>query len=74
MKQQRNAAWWQVLPAVALLGLVGFIPLVAVFNYSFFDIFTLDSRFWVGTEWYAALVGTRLPSLSRKIPLPKARY
>ncbi|MEQ6204792.1 sugar ABC transporter permease [Sulfitobacter sp. HNIBRBA2951] len=58
MKQQRNAAWWQVLPAVALLGLVGFIPLVAVFNYSFFDIFTLDSRFWVGTEWYAALVGT----------------
>ena len=58
MKQQRNAAWWLVLPAVALLSLVGFIPLVAVFNYSFFDIFTLDSRFWVGTEWYAVLVGT----------------
>ena len=58
MKQQSNAAWWLALPAIALLGLVGFVPLVAVINYSFFDIFTLDSRFWVGAEWYAALVGT----------------
>lgn len=58
MKERRNTAWWLVLPAVALLFLVGLLPLFAVINYSFFDIFTLDSRFWVGSEWYAALVGT----------------
>jgi glycerol transport system permease protein len=58
MKQRRNAAWFFVLPAVAVLGLVGLIPLMAVINYSFFDIFTLESRFWVGGEWYAELVGT----------------
>ncbi len=58
MKQRRNAAWFFVLPAVAILGLVGLIPLMAVINYSFFDIFTLESRYWVGGEWYAELVGT----------------
>lgn len=58
MKERRNTAWWLVLPSVALLFLVGLLPLFAVINYSFFDIFTLDSRFWVGSEWYAALVGT----------------
>ncbi|MFK7874315.1 MAG: carbohydrate ABC transporter permease [Paracoccaceae bacterium] len=58
MKQTRNAAWWLVLPAVAVLSFVGLVPLIAVLNYSFFDIFTLDSRFWVGSEWYTDLVGT----------------
>ena len=57
IKQHRNTAWWLVFPAVSLLFLVGLVPLIAVINYSFFDIFTLDSRFWVGAEWYAALVG-----------------
>ncbi len=37
---------------------VGLVPLLAVINYSFFDIFTLESRFWVGTEWFAELVGS----------------
>ncbi|MGH1366978.1 MAG: carbohydrate ABC transporter permease [Maritimibacter sp.] len=47
-----------MLPAIAILGLVGLVPLLAVMNYAFFDIFTLESRFWVGGEWFRALVGT----------------
>ncbi|MEQ6250024.1 sugar ABC transporter permease [Sulfitobacter sp. HNIBRBA3233] len=29
---------------------------MSVINYSFFDIFTLEDRFWVGLEWYEALL------------------
>lgn len=58
MRQQNNAAWWFVLPALAVLSFVGLVPLVAVVNYSLFDIFTLESRYWVGGEWYAELVST----------------
>ena len=53
-----NRAWLLMLPAMSVLGIVGLVPLIAVFNYAFFDIFTLQSRFWVGTEWFAELVGT----------------
>lgn len=56
MKPQNNAAWLFLLPAMLILGFVGVLPLVAVFNYSFFDIFTLDSRFWIGPEWYQEIV------------------
>ncbi|WP_371157181.1 carbohydrate ABC transporter permease [Jannaschia sp. 2305UL9-9] len=58
MKRHSNAAWWYVAPALAILGFVGLIPLLSVVNYSFFDIFTLESRFWVGTEWFDELVGS----------------
>lgn len=69
MQHQHNGAWLMVLPAVLLLAVLGVVPLIAVLNYSFFDIFTLQSRFWVGTEWYAELVGTRdfYASLARSI-------
>ena len=56
MKRQNNAAWLFLLPAGMILGFVGVLPLVAVFNYSFFDIFTLDSAFWIGPEWYQQIV------------------
>jgi len=56
MKQRNNRAWLFLLPAGAVLGLVGLVPLITVVNYSFFDIFTLDSRYWVGAEWYADLI------------------
>lgn len=58
MKRHSNAVWWYLFPALAVLFLVGFVPLLAVINYSFFDIFTLDSRYWVGTEWFTELVGS----------------
>jgi len=51
-----NKAWFLVLPAVLMLTIVGVIPLITVFNSSFFDIFTEQSRFWVGTEWYIEIL------------------
>lgn len=50
MKDSNNAGWKFVLPAVLVLGLVGLIRLITVINYSFFEIFILDARFWVGSE------------------------
>lgn len=55
-----NRAWWLLLPSLALMGFVAVIPLVAVLNYSFHDIFTVNEAYWIGLEWYADL--TRDPS------------
>lgn len=45
-----------MLPAMAVLLFVGVVPLVAVVNYSFHDIFSLDRVHWIGTGWYEELV------------------
>ncbi len=58
MKDSTNTGWIFVLPAVLVLGLVGLVPLITVINYSFFEIFILDARFWIGTEWYDAIIGS----------------
>ena len=58
MKQHSNAAWVFLLPAAAILAFVGIVPLIAVFNYSFFDIFTLQNAFWIGGEWYSEIVSS----------------
>ena len=58
MKGSTNTGWIFVLPAVVVLGLVGLVPLITVINYSFFEIFILDARFWIGTEWYDAIIGS----------------
>jgi glycerol transport system permease protein len=58
MKDQNNSGWVFVLPAVLILGFVGLIPLITVINYSFFDIFILESRFWVGLEWYGGIISS----------------
>lgn len=55
MREQNNKAWVMLLPAMSILAFVGFVPLIAVFNYAFFDIFTLQNRYWVGTEWFKEL-------------------
>ncbi|MCI5110597.1 MAG: sugar ABC transporter permease [Marivita sp.] len=52
-----NKAWFFVLPAAALLCFVGLIPLVINGWHSFFDIFTLDQKYWVGGEWYVEILG-----------------
>ena len=52
VKSINNKAWFFVIPALMLLGFVAATPLVIVFNYSFHDIFTLQSKIWVGAEWY----------------------
>jgi glycerol transport system permease protein len=58
MKDQNNTGWVFVLPAMLILGFVGLIPLITVINYSFFDIFILESRFWVGLEWYGGIISS----------------
>lgn len=66
-KINSNAAWWFVLPALSILTFVGVLPLLTIFNYSFFDIFTLESRHWVGTEWYREILSSQrfMESLGR---------
>ncbi len=56
MKPYDNTGWLFVLPAIMVLGVVGLIPLMTVVNYSFFEIFILESRFWIGAEWYVEII------------------
>jgi glycerol transport system permease protein len=55
-KSSRAYPFVLLLPALAILMVVGIIPLGIVLQYSFYDIFTLQSRFWVGTQWYEELL------------------
>ena len=56
MRPIDNRAWLLLIPAAAIMGLVAVLPLVTVLNYSFHDIFTLESRFWIGLEWYEQII------------------
>ena len=69
MRPHDNRAWFLLLPAVLLLGLVGALPLLAVLNYGFHDIFTLQDVHWVGVEWFADILGSDrfLASLGRSL-------
>jgi glycerol transport system permease protein len=51
-----TSTWLLVLPALAILGGVGLIPLITVLNYSFHDIFSIQNLHWIGLEWYGELV------------------
>ena len=56
MKPQDNAAWLLMLPALCVMGFVAVLPLMAVLNHSFHDIFSLEQAFWIGTDWYEMIV------------------
>ncbi|MGL5012072.1 MAG: sugar ABC transporter permease, partial [Paracoccaceae bacterium] len=56
MKPYDNRAWLLMLPALAVLGVVGALPLLTVINYGFHDIFALDRIHWIGPQWYADIV------------------
>ncbi len=58
MKPHNNRAWVLLLPAAALMGFVGLLPLIAVLNYSFHDIFSLDQVHWVGLDWYDQIISS----------------
>ncbi len=68
-KTRSNSAWWLMLPALGVLTFVGVLPLLTIFNYSFFDIFTLEDRYWVGTEWYREILSSQrfIESLARSL-------
>jgi glycerol transport system permease protein len=69
MKQHDNRAWLLLIPAGVIMGVVGVLPLVAVFNYSLLDIFSLKQVHWVGADWYREIVSSDrfLGSLSRSL-------
>ncbi|NVO25265.1 sugar ABC transporter permease [Donghicola sp. C2-DW-16] len=50
-----NGAWLLLVPALGIMGFVAVIPLVAVFNFSFHDIFTIDEAYWIGPEWFTEI-------------------
>lgn len=58
MKPHNNRAWVLLLPAAAVMGFVGLLPLMAVLNYSFHDIFSLDQVYWVGLDWYDQIISS----------------
>lgn len=49
-------AWLYIAPAALLLLFVGGIPLAINAYHSFFDVFTLDNKYWVGGEWYVTIL------------------
>jgi glycerol transport system permease protein len=69
MRPHDNRAWFLVLPALALLGLFGAVPLLAVINYGFHDIFTLSDVHWVGLQWYVDILQSErfLATLGRSL-------
>lgn len=69
MPPHDNRAWLLLLPAVVLLLVIGVLPLLAVVNYGFHDIFTLSDVHWVGLEWFADILGSDrfLASLGRSL-------
>ena len=53
-KPRRDRAWLGVLPVLLVVAFSAVIPLMTVVNYSVQDILDLNSRFFVGWEWYVA--------------------
>ena len=56
MRLHDNRAWLLLLPALVLLGVIGALPLMAVINFGFHDIFTLSNVHWVGFEWFSDIL------------------
>ncbi len=55
-KTQNNRAWFLVLPVFALVAFSAIVPLMTVVNYSVQDIFDIESRVFVGAEWYREIL------------------
>ena len=56
MKKYDNSALLLMLPSLAIMAVVGIVPLLAAFNYSFFDLFTIREAYWVGDQWYHQII------------------
>ena len=55
-KIENNKAWFLVLPVFALVAFSAVVPLMTVVNYSVQDIFDVDNRIFVGSEWYREIL------------------
>lgn len=58
MVAYNNRAWVLLMPAILLMLFVGVVPLLTAFNYSFFDIFTIQQAFWIGDDWYRQILSS----------------
>ncbi|NBU13173.1 MAG: sugar ABC transporter permease [Alphaproteobacteria bacterium] len=56
MKKYDNRAAVLMIPSLVIMGVVGIVPLLAAFNYSFFDLFTIREAYWVGDQWYRQII------------------
>ncbi len=50
--RNRNAAWFGVLPVLLIVAFSAVVPLMTVVNYSVQDILDINTRFFVGFDWY----------------------
>ena len=58
-----NRAWFGVLPVLLIVGFNAVIPLMTVVNYSVQDILDINTRLYVGLDWYReTLADPRLQS------------
>ena len=64
-KIENNKAWFLVLPVFALVAFSAIVPLMTVVNYSVQDIFDVDNRVFVGSEWYREIL--RDPALQQAL-------
>lgn len=51
-RPHNNRAWIGVLPVLLIVAFSAVIPLMTVVNYSVQDILDLNTRFFVGLQWY----------------------
>lgn len=51
-KPQNNRAWLGLLPVVLVVGFSAVVPLMTVVNYSVQDVFDINTRSFVGLQWY----------------------
>ena len=51
-----NRAWLGVLPVLLIVAFSAVIPLMTVVNYSVQDIFDVDTRLFVGLDWYREIL------------------
>ena len=51
-----NRAWFGVLPVLLIVAFSAVVPLMTVVNYSVQDIFDINTRLFVGLDWYREIL------------------
>ena len=51
-RKQDNRAWLAVAPVVLVVAFTAIVPLMTVVNYSVQDIFDVNTRLFIGFDWY----------------------
>jgi glycerol transport system permease protein len=69
MQANQNRAWLGVLPVVLIVAFSGVIPLMTVVNFSIQDVLDVNTRFFVGFDWYREILRDQrlLDALGRQL-------